>query len=557
MPQGYEGLPDYYLKSSNPITPNLGLSLKGMDAIVAEDFVLIDTAIGGGGTAIQVNGAVIPAANFIDSATVTFTVLGSNVSAHAAAGVDVNGAPIAAPNFNNLAPAAPPGGTNVLWQVLGGSISAYVVIPAAGVFPVTKAAIASNWLNSYDAVTGLFTATQPNYTDIAGVVPTPPSGSVLWSAIGNAAGALTLANANYATTFNQTSAVNWTWANTTAAISPIPAIGLGAINAASISSGAASTNPLSITLNINIGDFVIIFTNTADGSETLADNGASGGNTYTKLGVALTARAIGKAWYTTATKTASSVTVTDAAGCLALSGATFINASGIGASATGSAYNNSITNTLATTAASSLVILGVQFAASTILTPTSGSILTSAFSALDVVSTAILDLAAPTIGSYSLSATSNTGLPDWQGWAIELLSSNSTTSSPILKLSGTYWNGAASAVDAWTVQDVISNTLNGTSTLTFTHTGSTGSAAVRVPLLDIDGTDAGISRLGAASLAVGNGTANNTSGKLTLAHMNLTSLDVYLSNALAITGGLAAGDLYRTGSDPDVVCIVH
>src|ERR1035437_1648879 len=105
MPQGYEGLPDYYLKSSNPITPNLGLSLKGMDAIVAEDFVLIDTAIGGGGTAIQVNGAVIPAANFIDSGTVTFTVLGSNVSAHAAGGssVDVNGVPIAAPNFINSA----------------------------------------------------------------------------------------------------------------------------------------------------------------------------------------------------------------------------------------------------------------------------------------------------------------------------------------------------------------------------------------------------------------------------------------------------------------------
>jgi hypothetical protein len=40
---------------------------------------------------------------------------------------------------------------------------------------------------------------------------------VLWSAIGNAAAALTLANANYATTFNQTSAVAWTWANTTVA----------------------------------------------------------------------------------------------------------------------------------------------------------------------------------------------------------------------------------------------------------------------------------------------------------------------------------------------------
>src|ERR1035437_702926 len=130
MPQGYECLPDYYLKSSNPITPNLGLSLKGMDAIVAEDFVLIDTAVGGG-TAIQVNGAVIPAANFIDSATVTFTVLGSNVSAHAA---------------------------------------------AIATLPVTIAAVPSNWLNSYNSVTGLFTAIQPNYTDLAG---TPPASA--WS----------------------------------------------------------------------------------------------------------------------------------------------------------------------------------------------------------------------------------------------------------------------------------------------------------------------------------------------------------------------------------------
>src|SRR5208337_3690576 len=58
---------------------------------------------------------------------------------------------------------------------------------------------------------------QINYADLTGTTPTPPSGAVLWSALGNAGGALTLANAGYATTFNQTSAVNWTWANTTAA----------------------------------------------------------------------------------------------------------------------------------------------------------------------------------------------------------------------------------------------------------------------------------------------------------------------------------------------------
>src|ERR1035437_417765 len=161
------------------ITPNLGLALYSVDEIIADNFIILD-AFAGTAQSIQVNGTVIPQTNFIDSPTVTFTVVGSNVQANAAAlfVLDVNGAPVANPNFNGAVPAAPLGATNVIWQVLGSSVSAYVVIPAAGVFPVTKAAIASNWLNSYDAVTGLFTASQPNYTDITG---TPPASA--WSAL--------------------------------------------------------------------------------------------------------------------------------------------------------------------------------------------------------------------------------------------------------------------------------------------------------------------------------------------------------------------------------------
>jgi hypothetical protein len=34
-------------------------------------------------------------------------------------------------------------------------------------------------------------------------------------------------------------------------------------------------------------------------------------------------------------------------------------------------------------------------------------------------------------------------------------------------------------------------------------------------------------------------------------------LPIYASNAAAITGGLAAGDFFRTGADPDPVCVVH
>ena len=36
-----------------------------------------------------------------------------------------------------------------------------------------------------------------------------------------------------------------------------------------------------------------------------------------------------------------------------------------------------------------------------------------------------------------------------------------------------------------------------------------------------------------------------------------TTIPVYANNAAAIAGGLAAGDFYRTGADPDPVCIVH
>jgi hypothetical protein len=34
-------------------------------------------------------------------------------------------------------------------------------------------------------------------------------------------------------------------------------------------------------------------------------------------------------------------------------------------------------------------------------------------------------------------------------------------------------------------------------------------------------------------------------------------LTAYANNGAAIAGGLVAGDLYRTGADPDTVCVVH
>jgi hypothetical protein len=71
-------------------TTNLGLSLFGMDEVLADNMNLIDQAYGAGSS------------------------------------INVNGTLVESPNLNNTTPAAPAGKTNVLWQVdANGNISAY------------------------------------------------------------------------------------------------------------------------------------------------------------------------------------------------------------------------------------------------------------------------------------------------------------------------------------------------------------------------------------------------------------------------------------------------
>src|SRR5208282_1889007 len=122
------------------------------------------------------------------------------------------------------------------------------------------------------------------------------------------------------------------------------------------------------------------------------------------------------------------------------------------------------------------------------------------------------------------------------------ISTSTNYSSPIINVAGTYWNGSASASDTWTVQDVIdTSTASSTpkSTLTFAHSGSSGSAAVNIPLLDIGGTDAGISRLGAASLAIGNGIAGDFTGSLKLTTLTLQGLIGTYNGVATVNQGVA------------------
>jgi len=128
--EGYLGLPAYYTQSSDPLTPNIGFSLWGMDPIIAENFVLADSAI-------------------------------------ESAGIRINGATVSNPNFNNITPSAPPGSTNVIWQVNGNNVSAYITLSGVDVFTVTNQSSTYS-ASPYDDVwcTGTFTITIPVLSNI-------------------------------------------------------------------------------------------------------------------------------------------------------------------------------------------------------------------------------------------------------------------------------------------------------------------------------------------------------------------------------------------------------
>jgi len=90
--------------------------------------------------------------------------------------------------------------------------------------------------------------------------------------------------------------------------------------------------------------------------------------------------------------------------------------------------------------------------------------------------------------------------------------------------------------------------VSGLSTLAFTHSGSGVNSKVQLPSAAVLewSTDTGISRLGAASLAIGNGTAGNTSGTLVATTLQLasTSGPTWTSGSAAPSSTPAYGSMY-------------
>jgi hypothetical protein len=571
-------------------TSNIGLALYGMEELLAENFLLLDAAYGSG-SSINVNGTLVPS-----------------------------------PNLSSTLPVAPLGEQLVTFQFdINGNISAYVPVPApGGVTSFSGDSVVYNNALSVGAVTLSLIAQTANTIfagPATGIAATPtfralvaadiPSSAnlPLWSNLQNAAAALTLANANYATTFNQTSAVAWTWANTTAAVLGVIQPGLGATH-------VNAQQGTSLALNINIGDCVVVYVNTNSGAPTLTDDGASGGNTYTPVA---NLGNFGHAYAfvcLSATKTAT--TITAPAGNFCMEGATFINVGAVGANhASQGTSSTALSDAVTTTAAGSLVIAG-SMGSFTSFTPISGSEVASVFGG-----TVRCALQTQTLGGSGTVATSSATVSSstWEVISIELQVSTagSVNSSPILNLSGTYWNGSSSAADTWSIQSQHSITTNPAVTLAITHTGSSGGAIVSVPSLAVTNlgsagnpsitfatapqvgmwvtgaagnlvlgstaqtfiqvgsssiaqfnattlallnnatlslgsssgvywnSDAGISRLGAASLAIGNGTASDVTGKLTLGSLVATAAAPTVAAAQIGYGSTTSATANTTG----------
>ncbi len=86
------------------------------------------------------------------------------------------------------------------------------------------------------------------------------------------------------------------------------------------------------------------------------------------------------------------------------------------------------------------------------------------------------------------------------------------------------------------------------------QTDGSGNDSAYVPTSLITEADAIISSLVAGDVLVWNGSVWVNAGLPAIISLNLP---VYANNAAAITGGLVAGNLYRTNADPDFVAVVH
>jgi len=415
---------------------------------------------------------------------------------------------------------------------LSGSIAAaQLITPTASTLGGVKslAAVANKFLTSI-GTDGVPVAAQPAFSDLSGSIAAGqiPSGAVPWNQIGNATGALTLSNGAFGSVFQFTSPITWKWANITPATASVsqssPLLTLsgrywnGSVDTEDfwtlqnvLANGTNGTSLLTFTHSGSTGQAAAVFPAGAAGKPSLCFGSLDTGF-----------------WQATTTASCFQIGNNSSAGLVRFYGgaANFVN---IGFNGSGwSYYTTQVPNTgpailgsFSNGAGNACVTLGnnggltatagivtaVQIGlggnsnGNVLFAPTSGTAKLVALNVaptinqtggangdytalqVNVVETAVggtnkllLDLQAGATGGLSRFTVDNVG--NMKQLNATAATSSVSQSSPLLTLSGQYWNGSASAEDKWTIQNVLANGTNGQSTLTFTHTGTAGNAAV-------------------------------------------------------------------------------
>ncbi len=483
-----------YPGGDEQVTPNIGLSTWGMDEVLANNMILIDAAISGGGSSVKVNSVSI-----------------------------LN------PNFNNTTPAAPGGNSNVTWQVdVSGNVSAYVSTSGTGT------------VTSFSAgnLSPLFT------TSVATSTTTP----ALSFALSNAAGGTVLGN-------NGTSA--GAPAYTIAPVLGIPGTSTGTIAlASSTASGkytltapanaATPTLTLPTTSNVLAGQFAgdgtvlssTLSTASSAGTLTAALANAGGG---TVLGNNTTGSAAPAYTISPVLGIPGTSTGTIALASSTASGEFTITAPASAATPTLTLSTSSgvVVNVAdgivftATIAANGTLALATQTANTVFAGPSSAGPSAPTFRALvaaDIPNSTIMPIwnnlqnatGALTLANGANATTFNqTSNVAWLWANTTVATSGTTNASPLLEVAANYWTGAASATDTWTIGSSLAAGTNGASTLQVTHTGSTGGVAVvfpagiaGVPSVAVGSTATGMWQLNASHLILqmGSGTSASTLG---------------------------------------------
>lgn len=410
---GYAGLPPYYLLTSDPFTLNLGLSLKGCDPIVAENFVLIDTAVGSGASKVYINGSVITS-----------------------------------PNFNNSTPAAPAGYINVLWQTDGnGNVSAYVSTSGGG-----------------GGVWGDITGTLSNQTDLQAAL-TALSTSITTETTRAESAESSLSSAISAETTRAEAAE--------ALLAPISSLAGYVPTSTTVNGHALSSNVTISASDLTTGTLPHAQLPTLLSGD-IPNNAANTTGTAANLS-GTPALPNG----TTATTQATSDNSTNLATTAYVQSQGYLTTAVTSFSA-GNLSPLFTTNVSNSTSTPSLSFSMSNAAQNSVLAgPSSGGAGAPSYRSL-------LTADLPTSGTWAFAGTVSGGLtfsgnPSFTGTLTLGLSSYTTaiTSSPSLVVAGSYESASTPtyAEDSWTIQDVIGTGVNGTSTLTLTHSGSTGQAS--------------------------------------------------------------------------------